>query len=155
MSEKVKTSRYEWFKSKKARAAAAVFAGALTLVGYANYSGEGNEFEVKGVVTDPGEQSLKVRIYEIDETHGQANGWFEIGNVHQIHDNCDCHGAWSGRKTYGTVYDGGMIIEPSEVLLGSCVDLVGKIRANQEGKYTSDRPVFDTAQIIPCEDQLR
>lgn len=117
----------------------------------ANYSGNGNEFVVRGEITEVGEQSLAADIYEIEETHGEADGWFEDGTSHRIHDNCDCHGAWSGRKTYGVVLDNaGEEIDISELQEGQCVEFTGKIRSNKEGKSHSDRPVFDTAQIVPC-----
>lgn len=126
---------------------------ALTLLGCGNTSasGEGDEFIVRGQVTDPGERSLKAEIYQIDETNDAANDWFELGNEHQIHDNCDCDGTWMKRKQFGTVYDtSGKAIEPADVAIGSCVIFEGSIRKNQEGKYTDDRPVYVTAQVVPC-----
>ncbi len=139
----------------RSRSVQAALAGALalTLLGCGNTSasGEGDEFVVQGRVTDPGEKSLKATIYEIDETHDAAEGWFEIGKEHQIHDNCDCDGTWSKRKQYGTAYDmNGKVIEPSNVAVGACVVFSGSIRKDQEGKYTDDRPVYVTAQVIPC-----
>lgn len=133
------------------RATACALALGIAAVGCANYSGNGNEFTVKGRVTDPGKQSLKVDIYEIDQTSGRANGWFEDGVSHRIHDNCDCHGAWTGRKQYGHVISNeGQEISPAEVTVGSCVEFEGKIRSNQEGKTHNDRPVYDTATVIAC-----
>lgn len=120
-------------------------------VGCANYSGSGNEFTVKGRVTGTGESSLEVDVYEIDQTSGRANGWFEDGVSHRLHDNCDCHGFWSGRKQYGQVISNeGRLISPSDVTIGSCVEFDGKIRSNQEGKSHDDRPVYDTATEIAC-----
>ncbi len=123
----------------------------VAAMGCANYSGDGNEFEVEGKVTKASEQSLTVDIYEIGETHGDANGWFEDGVSHKIHDNCECHGAWSGRKQYGEVrdYEGG-VINPDEVAVGACVEVVGKIRSDKEGKSYTNRPVYDVAQLVPC-----
>lgn len=128
--------------------------GGLMTVGCTdpNYSGEGYEFVVEGQVTDPGNESLKAEIYEIRETNGMADGWFEIGNVHQLHDNCDCHGMWTGNKQYGEVRSQeGAMIEPSMVVIGACVEFTGAIRANNEGKTWTERPVYEIAQIIPCE----
>lgn len=139
----------------RSRGVQAALAGALalTLLGCGNTSasGEGDEFVVQGRVTDPGEKSLKAAIYEIGETHDAADGWFEIGKEHQIHDNCDCDGFWMNRKQFGEVIDAnGKSITPSDVAVGSCVVFSGSIRKNQEGKYTDDRPVYVTAQVIPC-----
>lgn len=123
----------------------------LFAVGCANYSGDGNNFVVKGKVTDVGRQSIGVDIYDIEETHGDANGWFEDGVDHILHDNCDCHGFWNGRKKYGHVEDfDGNEIELSQVQEGSCVEFTGKIRSDQEGKTYDNRPVYDVAQIVPC-----
>lgn len=133
------------------RATACALALGFAAVGCANYSGNGNEFTVKGRVTDPGKQSLQVDIYEISETNGDADGWFEDGVSHRIHDNCDCHGTWSGRKQYGRVISNeGRQITPSEVSVGSCVEFEGKIRSDNEGKTYTDRPVYDTATVIAC-----
>ena len=116
-----------------------------------NYSGEGNEFKVKGEVTYVGRQSIGADIYEIEETSGDANGWFEDGEYHVLHDNCDCHGFWNGRKQYGEVKNiEGSDTEIAEVIVGSCVEFTGKIRSDAEGKTYDDRPVYDLAQIIHC-----
>jgi hypothetical protein len=123
----------------------------LTGCGAYNYSGNGNEFTVTGEVTDPGDESLKVRIHEVVDADGKAKGWFKPEHVHQIHDNCDCHGTWHGRKQYGEVHDvDGSVIEPAHVAVGACVVVEGKIRTDQDGKYTSTRPVYDVAQLVDC-----
>lgn len=129
----------------------ALGAGGAALTGCADYSGEGNKFVVGGQVTNAGEQSLQAEIYDIVSTHGRADGWFELGEKHRIHDNCNCHGAWNGNKQYGEVRDfDGNVIEPSAVPLGACVEFDGKIKSNQEGKTWDDRPVFEIAQEIHC-----
>ena len=120
-------------------------------IGCANPSGEGNEFVVTGEVTHVGTQSIGADIFEIDETNGDANGWFEDGTYHVIHDNCDCHGFWSGRKQYGHVENfDGETIDISEVVVGECIEFTGKIRSDNDGKYTSERPVYEVAQVVPC-----
>jgi hypothetical protein len=97
---------------------AAALAVSIALVGCADYSGEGDEFRVRGEVVEAGDESLKVRISGIDYTYGRAEDWFELDAVHQLHDNCECHGFWSGKRTYGIVYDeNNDIIEPDEVPL--------------------------------------
>jgi len=143
------------FEQLKSRAyyLLALPAGALALSGCAgpNYSGNGNEFIVHGKVTDPGKHSIKARIYEVDEAYGEADGWFKPDTVHQLHDNCDCHGFWSSNKKYGVVYsNNGYEISPNYVAVGACVRFEGKMRANQEGKMTEDRPVYDNAQVETC-----
>lgn len=128
--------------------------GGLMTVGCTdpNYSGEGYEFVVEGQVTDPGKESLKAEIYEIRDVNGMADGWFSIGNTHQLHDNCDCHGMWRGEKQYGEVRtEDGEVIEPSDVAIGACVAFTGAIRANNEGKTWTERPVYEVAQIVPCD----
>lgn len=133
----------------------AVPAGVLAFIGAGcgpNYSGNGNEFVVHGQVTDPGHHSLKARILEIDEAFGEADGWFKIGKVHQLHDNCDCHGFFDTNHRYGEVYDTyEQPISPSDVSVGACVKFVGKIRSNAEGKSWDDRPVYDTAEVEDCD----
>lgn len=110
-------------------------------------SAEGDEFSVHMRSTDIGKQSIKGEITEIDYDHD----WFTLGNVHQIHDNCDCHGTWNGHKKYGTVLDhDGEEIQLDDLEVGQCLHLTGRIRADQEGKYYYDRPVYDTAQREPC-----
>lgn len=142
------------FERLKSRAyyALALPVGALALAGCGpNYSGAGNDFVVHGKVTDPGRHSIKARIFEVDQADGAADGWFKLGSVHQLHDNCDCHGFWSDNKKYGVVYDRqSNEIEPQAVAVGACVEFDGRIRANQEGKYTEDRPVYDVAQVEAC-----
>ena len=127
-------------------------AGALALSGcLPNYSGNGNEFVVHGKVVHPGNHSITAQIFEVDEANGQANGWFKLDTVHQLHDNCNCHGALNLNKRYGTVYDmAGHSISPSSVAVGDCIQFDGKIRADQEGKISYDRPVFDVAQEEKC-----
>jgi hypothetical protein len=143
---------HEKLKRSKLPPLLAIPAGAMALAGCgANYSGEGNEFIIHGKVTDPGKHSLKANIYEIDIADGEADGWFKIGTKHQIHDNCDCHGFWSSNKKYGVVYNlQGYETSPSQVAVGACVRFDGKIRADQEGKTTDDRPVYDVAQVEEC-----
>lgn len=118
-----------------------------------NYSGEGNEFTVDGTVTTAGHHSLTADIYSVKKEEGQAEGWFENGISHQIHDNCDCGGGfWNGHIEVGRVLDlQGQEISPFQVAVGACVEFEGKIRADQEGKTHEDRPVYDLAQEIPCE----
>jgi hypothetical protein len=118
-----------------------------------NYSGEGNDFTVDGTVTTAGSRSLTADIYGIKKEEGQAKGWFEDGVSHQIHDNCDCDSDfWTSNIKVGRVLDlQGQEIEPFQVAVGACVEFEGKIRADQEGKYHHDRPVYDVAQEIPCE----
>lgn len=117
----------------------------------ASYSGESHEFQVRGKVTDAGDESLKVEVYQINSAAGKADGWFTVDQEHRLHDNCNCHGAWTGNKQYGQVLDvHKREIEPSEVDEGACVEFDGKIRSNQSGKTYQDRPVYDTAQIITC-----
>ena len=130
----------------------AIPVGAFALAGCgANYSGNGNEFVVDGKVTDPGHHSLKARIYMVEEANGEADDWFKPGTVHQIHDNCNCHGWDASNKRYGTVYGlNGQELNPSEVAIGACVEFEGKIRADQEGKVTEDRPVYDVAKVEQC-----
>lgn len=127
--------------------------GALALSGCGpNYSGAGNEFVVYGKVTDPGKHSLKAEIHAIEGAQGEAEEWFKLGNVHQLHDNCDCQGLWNSNKTLGIVYDRrGYEIEPSDVAIGACVRFEGRIRADSEGKYSDNRPVYETAQVEQCK----
>ncbi len=116
-----------------------------------NYSGEGNEFVVRGKVTDTGKQSVRAKIYQIDSTDGDATDWFSVGETEHLHDNCDCHGFWKSRKKYGTITEAGLVeISPSDVAIGSCIVFTGKIRSNAEGKTYDDRPVYEMANIIPC-----
>lgn len=133
------------------RSVALVSALALGAVGCYNYSGEGNEFTVYGEVTDPGEESLKVRVTGIEEANGEADGWFKIGAEHQLHDNCNCHGAFKANEQTGFVYDGNeAVIEPSSVMAGKCVVVTGAIRNHKVGKYTHERPVYETVYVSPC-----
>lgn len=117
-----------------------------------NYSGEGNDFRVDGRVTTAGHRSLTVDVYNIKKEEGEANGWFEDGVSHQIHDNCNCSSDfWTSNEKVGHVLNlQGEEVEPFQVPLGTCVEFEGKIRANQEGKYHHDRPVYELAQEIPC-----
>lgn len=117
-----------------------------------NYSGEGNDFKVDGKVTTAGHRSLTVDVYDIKKEEGDAKGWFEDGVSHQIHDNCNCSGNfWNDNETVGRVLDmQGHEVSPSSIAVGTCVEFDGRIRANQEGKYHYDRPVYNVAQEIPC-----
>jgi hypothetical protein len=136
---------------KKIAVISAAGVGMLGLAGCANYSGNGNEFMVEGQVTDPGEHSLKARITTIEYEHGEAEGWFEVGHIHQLHDNCDCHGALSSNKRYGTVLSvEGYPIQPSDVSVGACIRFIGRIRADHEGKTYHNRPVYNEAQVEQC-----
>jgi len=144
----------EFLKPRRVALSIALGLGGLMTAGCSgtNYSGEGNEFVVSGQVTDPGNESLKAVIYEINETHGEAETWFEVGNEHQLHDNCNCHGFWAGNKQYGEVRnEEGQVIEPSTVAIDACVEFTGAIRRYNHGKTYTERPVYETAQIIPCE----
>src|SRR5688572_29037342 len=73
----------------------------LVVLALAACSAEGDDFTVHMDVKKVGDQSVTGEITRIDRDHG----WFTLGNTHQIHDNCDCHGFWNNRKTYGTVLD--------------------------------------------------
>ncbi len=130
----------------------ALAAGGLMLAACGpNYSGDGNDFVVQGKVTDPGAHSLKARIFEVDDADGSADGWFHVGTVHQLHDNCNCHGWLSSNKRYGEVLNvHGDQISPTDVAVGACVIFTGKIRANQVGKNYKNRPVYETAQVEQC-----
>lgn len=142
----------KFFESKVARAALVLGLGATVLTGCANYSGDGNEFVVRGTVTEAGNESLKARITQVSEANGDAAGWFGVGNEHRLHDNCDCHGTWHGRKQYGIVLNlSGLEIEPSEVDPGACMEFSGKIRSDREGKTYNERPVYDIAQQVSCQ----
>lgn len=118
-----------------------------------NYSGEGNDFKVKGIVLDAGQRSLTVDVYKIEQENGDAHGWFEDGRIHQIHDNCNCSGGfWNDNKKVGEVYDfNGRVVQPSEVAVNTCVEFTGKIRAHHRGKAHPERPVYEVAQEIPCD----
>ncbi len=141
----------EILKSPVVRKVVAGGALVLALAGCTNYSGEGNEFDVHGKVIDAGKQSLTVKLQSVESAQGDASDWFKVGEEHQLHDNCDCHGFWRGRKQYGQAYaETGEKIEPSEVAIGSCVEFFGKIRTDSDGKFTSERPVYDRAEVEPC-----
>ena len=115
-----------------------------------NFSGEGNEFVVDGKVRHGGDQSITIDVYSILKEEGDAKGWFEDGDKHQVHDNCKCGGGWDTEKTYGKVYNAENVeIEPSELREGQCVELTGSIH-DTHGKYNDPRPVYDTAEVIPC-----
>ena len=117
-----------------------------------NYSGDGNDFMVDGKVDHAGKQSLTVRVYDVEEDRGRANGWFDDDGLHQIHDNCNCHGVWNGNKKYGHVLSlSGAEISPSDVPEGACVAFTGKIRSNHVGKTWDDRPVYDLAKVVLCQ----
>jgi len=132
--------------------AALCAAGLLTLAGCANFTGEGNEFSVKGRVTDAGSQSLEIETTDIFSTNGDADDWFEVGEDNRLHDNCDCHGFWHGRKKYGTVYNiDGAVIDTSDVPLDSCVIFEGSVRDDSDGKYTHERAVFTEAHVVYCD----
>jgi hypothetical protein len=126
--------------------------GLLSVLGLSaceTYDPDNNTFEVVGKVTDPGKESLKVNITEIGQTEGKANGWFKVGNEHQIHDNCNCYGSWNSNKQYGVVLSYyGLEMNPNDVDQGSCVELRGKIRDIQSDDNTEYRPVYDVAQIV-------
>jgi hypothetical protein len=128
--------------------------GLLSVLGLSaceTYDPDNNTFEVVGKVTDPGKESLKVNITEIGHTKGKANGWFKVGNEHQIHDNCNCHGSWNSKKQYGVVLSySGLEMNPNDVDQGSCVEFQGKIRDIQSDDDTEYRPVYDVAQIVDC-----
>jgi len=148
--------QFEKFLSKKF-ALLAIPVGALALAGCGpNYSGNGNEFVVQGKVTDPGKHSLKAEILEVDKASGQATHWFKINHIHQLHDNCDCHGWGHSNKRYGHVYDlQNYEISSSEVAIGACVRFEGKIKADSNGKTSEDRPVYDVAQVEDCNNIQR
>lgn len=143
--------RLRIFERRPVQAALGILMGAtaLSACGQYNYSGEGNEFSVTGVVLDAGDQSLKIDVEEVDYVNGWSKGWMDDMDGHRVHDNCDCHGTWTGRKQYGEVYDlDGEVIEPSEVAVGACVHMVGAIRTDSDGKTSHRRPVYETAQIL-------
>lgn len=118
-----------------------------SVLALASCTAEGDDFSVHMRITKVGRQSVTGQITQIDNHHG----WFTLNNTHQIHDNCDCHGAWNGSKRYGSVFNyEGTQIALSDLRDRQCLHLIGQIRADQEGKYTNDRPVFDTAQQEPC-----
>lgn len=116
-----------------------------------NYSGNGNEFNVIGVVTDTGDQSIAAEVIHIEVSNGKADGWWDEGS-HRFHDNCDCDGGFvQSRTTVGVVYnENGNEISPSRVAIGDCVNFVGTIRADNEGKSHNYRPVFETATVVDC-----
>lgn len=115
-----------------------------------NYSGSGNEFNVTGVVTDTGDQSISVEVFDILLANGKADGWFDEGS-HRFHDNCDCDSGWMhGRMDVGTAFIDGVEVEPSEIPVGACVNFVGTIRADKEGKSHNYRPVYETATVVDC-----
>jgi len=142
--------------SSRRRAGGVVVAGlaAVSLTGCGpNYSGYGNSFVVRGVVTDPGQQSLKANIYEVKKEEGDARGWFDDEANHQIHDNCTCaDGGWIvDNKTVGRAVDlNGNEVPPFQVPIGACVEFTGKIRDDKQGKNNYERPVYDLAREIPC-----
>lgn len=148
----------EKIKYKKSFAAAAIMgAGALLVAGCGpNYSGDGNEFKVEGQVTDPGDHSLKARIFQIDEAYGQAEDWFSLDHVHQLHDNCYCDGGFTqDMEKVGEVQSRkGDEISPQQVAIGSCVVFIGRIRASKSGKYSHDRPVYELARVEDCPKTL-
>lgn len=116
-----------------------------------DYSGDNNKFTVAMDVVEVGSQSVRGEVVRIDEANGRADGWFEIGNTHRIHDNCDCHGFWLGRKQYGEVFDyDGYQITLDDLSGQECLLINGRIRSNNEGKTWDDRPVFDRAQVTTC-----
>lgn len=115
-----------------------------------NFDGETDRFKLLGRVTEVGDQSVQIEIIRLDETSGRADSWFDPG-PHRIHDNCDCHGTWHGRKRYGTVYGyDGVEIPISQVQVDQCLYIDGSVRDDNDGKYTSERPVFDSATLTPC-----
>lgn len=148
----------EKMPNKSARRARGILMVAVASVGLTacsdyNFSGKGNEFVVRGVVTDPGHHSLKATIYEIDKAEGDAQGWFDDKAVHQIHDNCNCNpdSFWNENVKAGRTLDlNGNEIQPFSVPIGACVEFDGKIREHHEGKTYDQRPVYDVARQIRC-----
>lgn len=131
-----------------------------------NTSGEGNEFTVKAKIVRVGKHSVTVRIKDILEAQGKAEGWFKEdeppGKTHQIHDNYQDCGTFSGLNlhTVGKETDiEGFEEELQDVNPGAYVELSGRIRDSyyhcKSGKYDSSkwkaRPVFDqlTEFVLP------
>ncbi len=124
----------------------------LAACGAPTHSGNGHEFVIKGRITDVGSQSIRIDLLEQIEAHGYAVDCMDdSGGSHKVHDNCDCHGLWSGRKKYGHVYDyQGNEISLDQVTISDCVIMTGAIRKDQDGKYSHNRPVYERADLVPC-----
>lgn len=115
-------------------------------------TGNGHEFVITGQVTDVGEESIEIVLERTESANGEAQGWMDDpGNKHRIHDNCDCHGFWSGRKQYGFVFHAGEMIDLTSLQEGWCVRISGAIRRDQDGKTSHLRPVYESAIVVSCE----
>lgn len=129
--------------------------GALTMSGCGtldkNYSGEGNEFTIRGPIIDVGDNSVKILPVVILEVNGKATSWFDIDDETRIHDNYENKGC--DQKEVGIIYDAYRNpMELDGLDVGEWVEVVGKLRESKSacGKYASWdwRPVFDVVQEI-------
>ena len=116
-----------------------------------NYSGEGNDFMVKGEITDVGKQSIEAEVMEVISATGEASEWFEAEEEDRFHDNCNCHGMWKGNKKFGLVENyQGAEMQLSDLQAGECVEISGKIRSSKVGDDWDDRPVFEVVRQVLC-----
>lgn len=142
---------FNFLSRKNIPAVLAVALGSFAVAGCTNPEGTGNDFHLRGKIENVGEQSITVRTKQILQEDGESEDWFSVGDHNQLHDNCDCHGIFNSRKQYGSVYAlGGTPSELSSLKEGQCVDAIGKVRDDDDGKTYHTRAVFDKVTVIDC-----
>jgi hypothetical protein len=141
--------------------AVAAVSGALAVAGCgAETSGSGNDFKIEGDVVLAGHNSVSINHIEVLKAEGEAEGWFEDGKIHKVHDNYrKCDGSWGGLKIHvaGTETTiEGRAESMADVKPGDSVRLEGKIRdsftfCGKTDEWES-RPVFDRLhELVPSK----
>jgi hypothetical protein len=143
-------------QKNKVIAATALGIGAFVMSGCGaleqNYSGEGNEFTIRGPILDVGDNSVKIMPLEILEVNGKSESWFETDDETRVHDNYKNSGC--DQKEVGVIYDQfGTGENLDDLQAGEWVEITGKIRESKSscGKTQAWnwRPVFDVVREIP------
>jgi hypothetical protein len=140
--------------------AVAACAGALAMSGCGeNLSGKGNEFVIEGEVVKAGHNSVRLGHITVIDAQGKAEGWFDDGKTHKIHDNYRTCNFW-GNLDWHVVGDEAAIEGRAETLqdvkTGESVRLTGKIRDSYndcgDDEETETRPVFDQLrEVVPAK----
>ncbi len=157
MSIETNSNRFNLSPIKRIGLFVGLGAGTLSLASCTapNYEGAGNDFRVRATVEETTWQSITANVYRIDIAEGEATDemWFAAtGQTEEFHDNCDCDdsGFFTERITIGELHDGGVKVSPETLAVGTCVEFTGKIRVDNDGKYSHDRPVYELAEVVPC-----
>ena len=146
---------YRGFMKKYARSLAT--AASLTLIASCgsfdrNYEGSGNEFTIRGPITDVGEKSIKIYPKEVLNAEGAAEGWFSEDAVTQVHNNYGDSGCNDHEVDYQIIDEAGNPEGLDMLQEGDWVEIQGRIRESKKSCGDSpswgETPVFDEVHEI-------